>query len=145
MLTRWMRKGTPWGLARGEIEHLQRRLDRLFGRSMEMPPVEYPALNLWSNTEQAVLTAELPGMRQEDIELTVSGSMLTIKGEKKVESEAGEYCRRERASGSFIRTIDLPFQVESDKVNADFKNGILTIKLPRAEADKPRRISVKSQ
>lgn len=102
----------------------------------------YPAFNVWSNDDGAVITSEIPGARMEDIELTVHGKTFTIKGGKKEEEESVRYVRHERPDGEFSRAIELPFQIDGGKVEAKLTNGILEIKLPRAENDKPRKIAV---
>ena len=93
-----------------------------------------------------VVTAELPGVSPDDVEISVVGETLTIHGDRKSEEvdEKATYHRQERACGQFNRSIELPFMVESDKVSAKLEKGLLTITLPRAEQDKPRRISVNS-
>lgn len=104
----------------------------------------YPAFNVWSNDDGAVITSELPGIKMDDIELTVHGKTITIKGERKDE-EQGEnrhYVRRERPDGEFSRAIELPFQIDGAKVEARLAAGVLEVKLPRAENDKPRKIAV---
>jgi HSP20 family protein len=106
----------------------------------------YPAMNVWTNEDGAVVTAELPGLDPNDIDISVVNDTLTIKG-KRNPDDCGEdvrFHRRERGCGSFSRSFQLPFQVEPGKVGATFKNGVLEIKLPRAEADKPRKITIKA-
>lgn len=91
-----------------------------------------------------MLTAELPGVDPADIDVTVKGNTVTIRGQRKT-PELGEgeaFIRRERGSGSFVRSLTLPFEVEGNKVSADYRMGILQLTLPRAEADKPKRITV---
>ncbi len=138
--------GSPWR----EIERLQREMNRLFAdvASDFIPRVApgYPAMNIWTNEEGGVITAELPGLSPDDIEISVVGETLTLSGERKAD-EVGEdvrYHRQERGFGKFSRTIQLPFQVDADKVEAIFDKGVLHIALPRAEADKPRKIAVKT-
>jgi len=104
------------------------------------PPVDI------SETEDAlVLRLEVPGMDKKDINIAVSQGVLTIAGEKKIEREGEETCYcTERCYGSFSRSICLPFDVDTDKVDATFKDGVLKITLPRSEAAKPKHIEVKS-
>jgi HSP20 family protein len=89
----------------------------------------------------------MPGVSPDDIDIDVTGDALSISGERKPDEVAKEarYHRRERSYGSFSRTIQLPFMVDTNKVEANFKNGILMISLPRAEADKPKKITIKSK
>lgn len=104
----------------------------------------FPGFNVWSNEEGAVLTSEIPGVAMADLEITSSGKSISVKGARK-EDEIGEdarYIRRERPLGEFNRSIELPFQIDSSKVEATLTNGVLKIVLPRAESDKPRKIQV---
>jgi HSP20 family protein len=105
---------------------------------------DFPAMNYYTRDDSAVVEAELPGVEADDIDISVEGTTLKLAGERKAHApEADEYLRRaERWSGKFERTVELPFNVESDKVGAAFHNGVLTIMLPRAEAEKPRKISI---
>lgn len=133
-----------------EMDQLQREMNRLFnatsqGRVLNTP--NYPAVNIWANDEGQIVSAELPGVHPEDLDIDVTGDALSISGERKPDEVAREarYHRRERNYGSFSRTVQLPFMVDTNKVEASFKNGVLLITLPRAEADKPRKITVKSK
>jgi len=135
----------PWR----EVDRLQREMNRLFedyypSRIRRAP--SYPALNVWSSEEGLFVTAEVPGMHSEDIEISVVGDTLTLSGARKPEelTEGARYHRQERGYGSFNRSIQLPFPVDVAKVDATFRNGLLSVTLPRAEEDKPRKISVKS-
>jgi HSP20 family protein len=94
--------------------------------------------------DQAVVTTELPGVDRETIDVSVSGNVLTLKGSRNPEElkEDESYHRRERWHGEFSKTLDLPFDIEVQKVEAKFSKGILTVTLPRAEAEKPRKISI---
>jgi HSP20 family protein len=108
--------------------------------------VEFPAVNVWVAENNAVVTSELPGVEPEDIEISVAGKTLTIRGSRKSEElkEGESFHRRERWHGQFTKTLEMPFSIESGKVDAKFVKGVLNIALPRAEAEKPRKISVKS-
>jgi HSP20 family protein len=103
-------------------------------------------MNVWTNEESAVITAELPGVNSEEIDISVVGDTLTLSGNRQLEElgEGDKYHRRERSYGKFTRTFELPFLVEADKVEAVFEKGVLHISLPRAEADKPKKIAVKT-
>lgn len=130
-----------------EVEREQRRLNRVRGRrSAYGTAPAFPAMNIWTNEEGAVVSAELPGMQVEDLNISVVGETLTINGSRELDNteEDARYHRQERGYGSFTRTIELPFMVEAEQVEASYKNGVLKITLPRAEADKPRKISVKT-
>lgn len=128
----------PWR----EFERLTKELFKLPEESVE----EFPAINLWVNEEEAIITTELPGIESKDIDISLVGKTLTIKGLRKEEDigEEDSYLKRERWYGNFKRTVDLPFNVEVEKVSANFKNGILSIRLPRAEEEKPKKIEIKS-
>ena len=132
-----------------EMERLQQEMDSLFGNfnpgHFEIGPT-FPPLNIYTNDQAEIITAEMPGFRPENIEINVVGETLTLSGErqeKDVEAKA-EYHRQERSYGKFTRSIELLFPVEADKVDAAFENGILRIHMPRAEADRPKKISVKT-
>jgi len=132
----------PWR----EMDRIQRQMNRLFDNAWTPERGRtYPALNMWTNEETIKITAELPGYNPHDIHLSVSGSELTIRGNRPgYELRQDETLhRQERVFGEFERTIRLPFEVESDLVEAKFQNGVLNITLPRAEADKPKKIQIK--
>jgi HSP20 family protein len=134
---------------RREMDQLQREMNRLFdptlqGRLFHSP--SYPAINLWTNEDGQVISAEMPGVRMEDIDISLTADALSLSGTRYPDEVAREahYHRQERSYGSFSRTLQLPFMVDPDRVEANFKNGVLTIWLPRAEADKPRSITIKA-
>jgi HSP20 family protein len=132
------------------MDQLQREMNRLFnatskGRVINSP--NYPAINIWTNEDGQLISAEMPGVHPDDIDIDVTGDALSISGERKPDDVAKEarYHRRERNYGAFSRTIQLPFMVDTNKVEANFKNGVLLISLPRAEADKPKKITIKTK
>jgi HSP20 family protein len=132
-----------------EMYKMQRELERMataFSPDRTGTNTTFPAMNAWTNENVEIVTAEIPGVEPEDIEITVNNDVLTITGERKAvdSSEEIRYHRRERVNGKFSRSIQLAFPVDPEKVNASIDNGILTVVMPRAEADKPRKISVKS-
>ena len=126
------------------LRRLQRDMGQLFDGRSSMLTREFPALNVWTGAENAIVAVELPGVNQKELEVTVLGRTLTVKGERKMpKSEEGEsFIRRERHGGSFVRTLELPFEVRADDVTAEYVNGVLKIKLPRAEAQKARKIAI---
>jgi HSP20 family protein len=133
-----------------EVEQLRREMNQLFEQLDRGPRLSaattYPAMNVWTNADGAVITAELPGMNADDLEISVQGDTLTLRGSRSAE-EQGEgmtYHRRERGSGQFRRSFQLPFNVDPNKVEANYERGVLHIFLPRSEADKPRKIQVRS-
>ncbi len=107
---------------------------------LRMPPVD-----VYEEQEAVVVKAELPGMSKEDIEVSLTGSTLTIKGEKKREEEITEadYHRSERAYGAVVRTIELPADVKAETAEATFKEGVLNIRLPKTEQAKQKQVKVK--
>lgn len=111
----------------------------LFDRSV------YPEVDVLENDHDFMIYCELPGIDQKEIDLSITSNVLTIKGDKKkvAENQKDNYYRKEIWSGNFQRTISLPDSVDTEKVNAEMKNGILTIKAPKREELKPKQISVK--
>ena len=103
-----------------------------------------PALDLYQNNDNVIAVVELPGLRKEDIEISLHDGTLTIGGERKSETDAnGENATRtERFTGKFRRSITLPTRVDANKVNATYKDGVLTVTLPKAEEAKPKQIQV---
>ncbi|RUM88452.1 MAG: Hsp20/alpha crystallin family protein [Thermodesulfatator sp.] len=135
------------------LQELRREIDRLweefFGRARVPERWEgwewAPAVDVSETDEAVVVRADVPGLDPEDLEITLSGNTLVIKGEKKKEEEERRenFYRVERVYGSFLRTVDLPAEVEADKVEATYKNGVLKIVLPKKAEAKGRTIKVK--
>jgi HSP20 family protein len=128
---------------------LQDQMNRLFENYLDYAPPQrpysatYPAVNIWEDGNYAYLEAELPGMSMNDIEVLVMGNELTLNGQRKSgESADASWQRRERGQGSFSRTMTLPWEVDADKVEARLNDGILTVKLPKCESCKPKKIKV---
>ncbi|TCR68204.1 Hsp20/alpha crystallin family protein [Bosea sp. BK604] len=107
---------------------------------------EFPPINLWIGGDSVAVTAELPGIVPEDVDLTVRENTLTLQGtrEPRTEDEKSVWHRRERAYGSFSRTVQLPFRVDPERVETRFANGLLEIELHRPEADRPKKIQINS-
>jgi HSP20 family protein len=132
------------------MNRLHEEMNRLFGRyangSREFAHSNYPPLNLWEDDNNLYVEAELPGFQLDDLEMYVTGeNQLSIKGRRKQpELENGAWHRQERGYGAFSRLMELPGAVDSEKVSAEFQNGVLTITLPKKEEAKPRRIEVKA-
>jgi HSP20 family protein len=131
-----------------ELATLRNRVDRLWGR---LTADEEPLLTNWSPTsdivetkDDLVIKAELPGLEQKDVNVEIENGVLTIKGERKAETEAVEkgYRRIERSYGSFFRSFTLPPNVEAEKISATFTNGLLEVHMPKKEGAKPRSIKV---
>jgi len=127
----------PWR----ELNRLQDELNRLFGGVSNVTLSAYPTVNLWSNEEAAFVEADVPGMTSETLEISVLDESITLRGKRQVE-EQGTVHRRERYDGDFERTVQLPFKVDADKVTAKYKNGVLSVMLPRLQPDRARRVSV---
>ena len=105
---------------------------------------EFPPVNVFTSENGAIVRAELPGVSADQLELTVANNMLTLKGSRTNEElKSGvKTLRRERLRGQFVRSLNLPFKVDGSGVTAQFDKGLLTVTLPRAESDKPRKISI---
>lgn len=133
-----------WASLRDDLDTL---LDLPFlsgnGRQAQLFTGWTPALDLYQNADNVVAVVELPGMRKEDIEISLHDGTMTIGGERKSESSNGDTATRtERFTGKFRRSITLPTRVDANKVNATYKDGILTVTLPKAEEAKPKQIQV---
>lgn len=128
------------------VRNLQSEINRLFQSYADIRDA-FPAVNMWSNSEEVILKAEIPGVDPKDLNLDVNGDQLVISGERKPDVPAeGIVCHRsEREMGKFIRTFRLPYDVDSSKVTAKCANGILTVTLPRVESAKPRKIAIKAE
>ncbi len=132
-----------------ELVNLRDDMDRLFntffGRHPEEPEGFWtPVIDLEEDNENFIVKAELPGMKKDDIKISVRGNQLSITGERKQESEVKNktYHRIERSYGKFSRIITLPTDVEADQVKASYKDGVLTVTLPKPESMKPKEIEV---
>ncbi len=113
--------------------------------SREVMRTHLPAVDVYDEADAVVVKADLPGMAKEEVDVSVSGSTLTIKGERKKEEEVKDtdYYRWERSYGAFSRTIDLPAEVRTDEAKATFQEGVLEVRLPKTEAAKKKPITVK--
>ena len=140
--------GLNWQRHWDPFRDFQREVGRLF-ESLE--PVQHwrlargvPPINLYDAGETYILTAQLPGVRPEEVDLSITGESLTIRGERKRSDGVSEesYRRQERHFGRWTRTVTLPDRVDGANVSATFANGVLTVTLPKAEEAKPRQISV---
>lgn len=140
----------PWRPL-GELSTLRREMDRLLERffgevpSLELPGGRWePRIDMSETKDTLTVKAELPGLDPKDLDVSVSGDVLTIKGEKKQEKEEKDERRHvvERSYGAFIRMVRLPAPVAQDNIKASFKNGLLTISLPKTEEAKQKAIPV---
>jgi HSP20 family protein len=130
-----------------EMTQLQNRFDRLFEAVGGRQESWLPAVDVFDTKDAVVLKAELAGMDPDDIEIEVEDNVLTIKGERKFEEKVDEerYYRVERRFGSFQRSLALPQGVKSDEIEANYDEGILTVSVPKAEQEKPKRIEVQAR
>lgn len=129
-----------------ELMRLRNEMNRLFsGFSYPFEEV-YPAVNFWLNEEGAIVTAELPGIDAEKLDISILNDTVTISGSREEEEKKGQenYHRKERPLGKFSRTLQLPFKINGEKVEARYDKGILKLTLPREEAEKPKKIAIKS-
>ncbi len=134
----------PWSTLRDEMNNLfEGPLWATPTRQTQLFNGWTPALDLYQTNDDVVAVVELPGMRKEDIELSLQDGMLTISGERKTETpDADKTARSERFVGKFRRSISLPTRVDANKVTAVYKDGMLTVTLPKAEEVKPKQIQV---
>jgi len=142
---------TRWEPAR-EMMTLREAMDRLFDDAFTHPlsmrdgwPA--PAIDMYQTDDEIVVKASLPGIKADEVQINITGDVLTLKGEVKHEEEKNDkaWHIREQRWGSFQRSVTLPTNVVSDKAQAEFENGILTITLPKAEEVKPKTITVKAK
>jgi len=137
-----------------EMEDFQNRLSTLFGRPLRRPDGHgreeitladwTPLADITEDEKEYLIKAELPEVKKEDVKVTVENGVLTITGERKFEKEEKKrkYHRVERGYGTFMRSFSLPDDADANKVKAEFKNGVLTVRLPKSEHAKPRQIEV---
>jgi HSP20 family protein len=151
---------TPWRQS-SPVSRFEREMERMFedffsprwspfrrsfspwrgGSAVAMPPVD---LDVYEEKDEIVAKAELPGIAKDQISVNISDHTLTIRGEKKKDEEVKDenYHYSERSYGSFVRTIDLPTEVETEKAKASFKDGVLEIRLPKSETARKKQITV---
>lgn len=147
---RWRFGGDPWT----EMNRLKREMDYLVG-ALSTPRAEtavpmwtparlFPLMNVVQRDNDFVVTAEIPGVKGDDLEINVEGDTLSLKGERKPEDPGANasYHRRERASGTFQRSLTLPRKIDAENVKASYQNGVLTVTLPIEKAELPKQISV---
>jgi HSP20 family protein len=152
-LIRWQQPGVPIWPGLGRLTDLRDEIDRLFetplaemARTSQLLSGWTPALDMFEDKDNLYLRAELPGMRKEDIDLSLHEGSLSISGERKGEEKYkdAEVYRAERFFGRFQRTVSLPTPVVETKVKAQYQDGVLTVTLPKAEEAKPKHIDVKA-
>src|SRR6516162_3397546 len=129
-----------------ELRRMQSEMNRLFSGFSTTATRDFPPINIWLGENSVVVTAELPGVTGEDVNLSLQEDVLTLSGKREPKSQEQNvsWQRRERAYGSFSRAVQLPFRVDPDKVEARFNNGVLEIELQRLEADRPKKIEIRA-
>jgi HSP20 family protein len=133
-----------------ELDQFKRQMNRLFEETKAPYRDEragvFPLINLSEDKEKFFIRAELPGIKADELDIQATGNNLSISGERKIaaEEEGARYHRREREAGKFSRMIGLPSDINPDKIDAKLENGILSVVVSKAEAAKPKQISVKS-
>lgn len=139
-----------WESVFNELERMRGDMDRLFGQATGRPYWSthagvFPLVNVTEDQDHFHIRAEIPGMKSEEINISATGRNLTISGERKIASEGEnvKYHRREREEGNFNRIIALPSDIQVDKIEAGYIDGILSVKIPKAEETKPKKITVK--
>ena len=139
----------PYGRSRSvtsQLDHLLRDLNRLVDnpRILDQPAGVYPLMNVSQDGENYYVRSEIPGVKLEDLEVSVTGRSLTIAGERRlgVENPKVNYHRRERQTGKFRRQFNLPTDLDTEKVQAQYRHGILMLVLPKAESAKPRKVAI---
>ncbi|HZD52704.1 MAG TPA: Hsp20/alpha crystallin family protein [Woeseiaceae bacterium] len=159
-LRRWGREASPFESFRREMDSLHREMDRLFegllsegARPSALSEIWargeiVPQLDLSEDDKAFSIKIDLPGMDEKDVDVTLSDRVLTVRGEKKEEKETKEkdFYRRERASGTFRRSIEIPADVDGAKIEASFNKGVLTIRLPKTKEaqEKIKHIDIKA-
>ena len=142
-----------WEPAR-EMMTLREAMDRLFDDAFTRPlnirdgwTGSLPAIDMYQTDDEIVVKASLPGVKAEEVQINITGDVLTLKGETKYEEEKKDkaWHMREHRWGAFERSVSLPTQVVSDEAKAEFENGVLTITLPKAEDVRPKTINIKAK
>jgi HSP20 family protein len=143
----WFDNGSPFFDVGKTLEEMGRILDAV-GRPLSLrsvPRGTFPAINVYDQGQAAVVTAEVPGVKREDLELTVLGDSLTLKGQRKNDADEQErYYRRERPMGTFMRTVTLPAPVKADSALAEYRDGVLRVTVEKAEEAKAKKVEIKS-
>lgn len=144
-MKRWLE---PWRPFRELEDDIREMLDEFFGRGRRFPRLvgEFePAVEIYEKGDDLIMKADIPGVEKEDLSVSIGEDTVTIKGEIKKDEEIKEkdYYRRERTYGSFSRTLPLPVEVDAQKAKATYKNGVLTLTLPKKKPEKEVRTEIK--
>ncbi len=132
----------PFGQLRSEVERLLGDFSRQTPLAGWVPGSQYPVVNIWETDHDVFVEAEVPGVKEGDLEILVVGEELTIKGKRADAADESSFHRRERGVGPFSRVVRLPVEVDADKVEARLREGVLEVRLPKASAARPRKIQV---
>lgn len=147
-LVRWTPRSELWDPF-ADLADIQEEMNRLFDASLRRlsgraPTSFMPACDIVEEKDRLIVRFDLPGLRKDEVNVTLQEDVLTVKGERKIEdAKDATYYLRERAAGTFTRTIELPVAVNAAKIDAHFRDGVLEITLPKAEEAKPKQIEVK--
>ena len=155
MIDRWHPYGTaaerwePFRNVHGIQGEMNRLFDSFFGRPATVAAGERlwaPLADMYETKDDLLVTLELPGVREKDVHVSITGDMLTVKGERRFESDVKDegYYRLERVYGKFERSVSLPIPVQADKVKATYRDGVLEIRLPKVEEVKPTEIKIET-
>ncbi len=127
-----------------EMVHLRDLVDRFFTEAPALRRnVEYPYVNLKENNDEVIITALLPGVKADSLDIQLIDNSLVLEGEKKSDVQDKPYIRKERVFGKFQKAVRLPYRVDGDKIEAGLKDGILTVKLAKAEEARPKKIEIR--
>ncbi len=147
-LIRWSPRNEAWDPFAG-LADIQEEMNRLFDSSLRRgrpaAATEYLApCDIYEEKDKLVVRLDLPGLRREDVKVTLQQGVLTIRGERKIENpKDAAFYAQERVAGTFVRSIQLPVAVDEHKIDANFRDGVLQVTLPKAEEAKPKQIDVK--
>jgi HSP20 family protein len=144
---------TRWGEPRSAVDQLRREIDALLGSWSRDPsrlaqsraPNVFPPVNLYEDGDALVLMAEVPGVRGDDLDVSVEGGRVVLRGRRSIEHPADASAhRRERQEGAFHRTVELPYAVDGERAGASYRNGVLMIRLPKPGERQRRQIQVRT-
>lgn len=126
-------------------DEVDRFMDECLGTTLPGSKMNCPPVNVWEQEGEFVVEVDLPGFRQEDLEISVMGAELTLKGRRQAAPAEGvTYLRQERTDNEFGRTLRMPAEIDAEKVSASLENGVLRVTLPKAASARPVRVEIKS-
>ncbi|NLL14412.1 MAG: Hsp20/alpha crystallin family protein [Fibrobacter sp.] len=128
-----------------EMDRIRKEFDNIFsGYQRVTDSGTYPLLNVYDNRDEVIVTAELPGMTKEKVNITFMDEVLTVSGklEPLADTQKMTAVRRERSIGAFEKRVHVPFKVQQDKISASFEDGVLTIRMPKSEEARPKTITI---